>query len=76
MGLGGAGGLLGVAADPNGGVNTLRDMSHFAPESISDADFAAAVRRGLDDMRQFDEVRPIHPEDMLPPAGSGAPKNP
>ncbi len=50
MGAGSAGGLLGVAAGTEG-------MSHFSPETISDADFAAAVRRGFDDMRQLDEVR-------------------
>jgi hypothetical protein len=57
MGGGSAGGLLGIAADTKGDAETLRPMSHFSPETISDADFAAAVRRGFDDMRQLDEVR-------------------
>jgi hypothetical protein len=69
MAAGGAGGLLGIAADTKEEGNSLRRMSHFAPESISDADFAAAVRRGFDDLRALDEVRPIRPEDMLPPVG-------
>ncbi|MDR3618452.1 MAG: hypothetical protein P4L85_03810 [Paludisphaera borealis] len=72
--MGAAGGLLGVAADAKGGPQTLRPLSHFAPEAISDADFAAAVRRGLDDLRAFDEVRDIPPEEMLPPLGEAAPK--
>jgi outer membrane lipoprotein-sorting protein len=70
MGLGGAWGLLGVAADAKAAAKTLRPMSHFSQETISDADFAAAVRRGLDDIRQLDEVREMRPEDMLPP-GAG-----
>jgi hypothetical protein len=68
---GAAGGLLGIAGDAKSEPGNLRPMSHFAPDAISDADFAAAVRRGLDDFRQFDEVRPLRPEDMLPPLGKG-----
>ena len=71
MSVGGAGGLLGIAADTRGDARSGRPMSHFAPEAISDADFAAAVRRGLDDMREFDEVRDIRPGEMLPPLGPG-----
>ena len=70
MGVGSAGGLLGVAADAKAAAKTLRPMSHFSQETVSDADFAAAVRRGLDDLRQLDEVRDMRPEDMLPP-GAG-----
>jgi hypothetical protein len=73
MGVGGAGGLLGVAPEAVGDAQTLRPLSHFAPETITDADFAAAVRRGLDDLRRFDEVRAIRPEEMLPPRGEGGP---
>jgi hypothetical protein len=74
MGLGGAGGLLGVAADTKAAPNQLRGLSHFAPETVSDAEFAAAVRRGFDDLRACDEVRPVRPEDMFPPVGVGTPK--
>jgi hypothetical protein len=74
MGVGGAGGLLGVAADGKKGADPLRPLSHFSPETISNADFAAAVRRGLDDLRQLDEVRDIGPGDMLPP-GAGKQRN-
>jgi hypothetical protein len=61
--------LLGVAAGSQGDPQTLQPLSHFAPETISDTNFAAAVRRGLDDLRQCDEVRDLRPEDMLPPGG-------
>ena len=74
MGVGGAGGLLGVAADTHGDAQTLRPLSHFAPEKVSDADFTAAVRRGLDDLRQFDEIRDVRTEDMLPPEGGRSSK--
>lgn len=74
MGVGDGGGLLGVAAGAPAAAQTLRPLSHFTPEAISDADFAAAVRRGLDDLRQFDEVRDLRPEDMLPPPGAGGRK--
>ena len=70
MGAGGAGGLLGVATDVKAAPNMLRPLSHFPQETVSDADFAAAVRRGLDDLRALDEVRDLRPEDMLPP-GAG-----
>jgi hypothetical protein len=74
MGVGGAGALLGVAADTHGDAQTLRPLSHFAPEKVSDPDFTAAVRRGLDDLRQFDEVRDVRTEDMIPPEGGRASK--
>jgi outer membrane lipoprotein-sorting protein len=70
MGVGSAGGLLGVAADAKAAPKTLRPMSHFSQETVSDADFAAAVRRGFDDLRQSDEVRDLRPGDLLPP-GAG-----
>jgi hypothetical protein len=59
----------GVAADTRAEGQDLRGISSFAPESISDAEFAAAVRRGLEDLRRFDEVHVPGPEDMLPPVG-------
>ena len=74
MGVGAAGGLLGVAADARADASNGRPISRFSPEAITDADFAAAVRRGLDDLRAFDEVRDIRPEDMLPPLGEGGRK--
>jgi hypothetical protein len=55
----GSGGLLGIATDAQPGGDPLKPMSHFAPEAISDADFAAAVQRGLDDLRQLDEVHAV-----------------
>ena len=71
MAAGGAGGLLGVAADTKADPNTLRPLSHFSQETVSDADFAAAVRRGLDDLRTLDQVRDVHAEDMLLPGAGG-----
>jgi hypothetical protein len=73
MGVGGAGGLLGVAHNVKGEAKTLRPLSRFSPEAVSDADFAAAVRRGLDDLRSFDEVHEAGPQDLLPPLGNGKP---
>jgi hypothetical protein len=72
MGVGGAGRLMGVAADTKSEGPGLRGISQFAPETVSDTDFAAAVRRGLEDLRQFDEVHDPGPEDMLPPVGGGS----
>jgi hypothetical protein len=70
MGVGFAGSLIGVAADTKAAdARSGRPLSHFAPETISDAVFLAAVRRGLEDLRRFDEVHDVGPEDMLPPAG-------
>ena len=73
MAAGGVGGLLGVAADSKAEAQSLRPLSHFSPETVSDADYAAAVRRGLDDLRQFDEIREVGPQDMLPLGGEGKP---
>ncbi|AMV40596.1 hypothetical protein [Planctomyces sp. SH-PL62] len=66
--------LLGVAADAQADGSGLRSISGFLPETLTDADFAAAVRRGLDDLRGFDEVHIITPEEMLPPLGKEKPK--
>lgn len=74
MGVGGTGWLKGVAAETRPDGQSGRGISSFAPESISDPDFVATVRRGLDDLRRFDEVHDLHPEDMLPPGGGASPK--
>jgi hypothetical protein len=31
-------------------------MSHFEPDQITDAEYAVAVHRGIDDMRSLDKV--------------------
>ena len=66
MGAGGAGGLLGVPADSKAEGSPLRPLCHLSPEAISDADFVAAVRRGIDDLRRLDEVRKPGPGDLQP----------
>jgi hypothetical protein len=73
MGVGGAGSLLGVAANTPSAAQTLRPLTRFSPETVTDADFAAAVRRGLDDLRQFGEVHDLRPDDTRPPMGGGGP---
>jgi hypothetical protein len=73
MGVGGAGRLMGVAADTKSEGPGLRGISQFAPETVSDTDFADAVRRGLEDLRQFDEVHDLRPEDTRLPMGGGGP---
>jgi hypothetical protein len=62
MGVGNIGWLKGIAADTQPEGENPRSISSFAPEAISDADFSAAVRRGLEDLRDLDELR-----DILPP---------
>lgn len=70
---GGAGGLLGVAADTKREAHPLRSLTGFAAETTTDAEFAAAVRRGLDDLRELDEVHEGGPDD-LPPAPGTSPQ--
>jgi hypothetical protein len=65
MGVGGSGSLLGVALDSKVDVSGGRPQSHFDPETVSDAAIAAAGRRGLDDVRGWDEVRPFRRPDGL-----------
>jgi hypothetical protein len=67
MGVGGAGWLHGVAAETKAAGNDLRGISSYAPEAISDTEFAAAVRRGLDDLRQLDEIQKPQSERMPTP---------
>jgi hypothetical protein len=71
MQYGGSSSLMGVAADARGDAQTLKPMSRFEPDKVSDAEYAAAVRRGLDDLRQSDEIREVDAGMMLP---SGAKK--
>ncbi len=63
MGAGHVGWLLGVAGGNTPGGPSGRPLSRFAPDAISDADFAASVRRGLDDVREWDEVHAIRSMD-------------
>jgi hypothetical protein len=65
MSVSGAGGLLGVAADLKTTPQTLRPLSRILSD-VPDAEFAAAVRRGLEDLRQFDKVEDLRPDDFLP----------
>ncbi len=58
MGTGDVGHLYGVPADAKPDPIMGRSLTSFLPDQISEADFTAAVRRGLDDMRQHDEIRP------------------
>jgi hypothetical protein len=67
MGIGSSGSLMGIAADTKADGQNLRGISGFAPEAISDDAFSAAVRRGLEDLRRFDEVHDVGPEGMPPP---------
>ena len=56
MRYGGSYALYGIAADTKADTNDLRPMTHFEPDQITDAEYAAAVRRGIDDMRSLDKV--------------------
>ncbi len=38
------------------GLVDLRDPSRFEPDTIDDSAFAAAVRRGPEDLREFDKL--------------------
>jgi hypothetical protein len=71
MQYGGSSSLFGVAADAKGDGQNLKPLSRFEPDRITDTEYAAAVRRGIDDLRRFDEVHEIGPADMLPPRGQG-----
>jgi hypothetical protein len=70
---GGTYGLLGVAADSKVDASTMRSMSYFEPEKVTDAEYAAAVRRGFDDLRQTDEVHEVDPGLMAPAPGRTPP---
>ena len=63
MSVASAGGLLGVAADLKAAVKTPRSLSRISSD-VSDAEFAAAVRRGLDDLREFDKIEDLGPEGL------------
>ena len=59
--------LLGVASDNKPGGNDLRPLSHFVPEKIDDPAFAAAVRRGLEDLREYDKLGDVFLGGPRPP---------
>ncbi len=61
----GSGVLFGVAADTKNDPGGLKPLSFFKPDDISDAQYAAAVRRGIDDLRRLDEVHLPDPNDKL-----------
>ena len=46
---------------------TLRPLSRVTPET-TDEEFAAAVRRGLEDLRGFDKIEDSRPGEMPPGA--------
>ena len=71
MSVSGAGGLLGVAANLKPAPKTLRPLSRVLPD-VPEAEFAAAVRRGLDDLRELDKIEDPRPGDLLP--GMSPPK--
>ena len=67
----GSGSLYGEAADTKGDVGDLKPLSSFEPDRITEAEYIAAVRRGVDDLRRLDEVHAIDSIEMLPPRGKG-----
>jgi hypothetical protein len=71
---GGTYALLGVAADAKPDASTLKPWSHFEPDKVTDAEYAAAVRRGLDDLRQIDEVHDVDPGLVLPSGENKSPR--
>ncbi len=66
MKYGGSYALYGIAAGTKVDTNGLRPMNHFEPDQITDADYAAAVRRGIDDMRSLDKVWDPMQADLPP----------
>jgi hypothetical protein len=56
MGYGGSHSLLGIAAGTKADGSSLRPMNHFEPNQITDVEYAAAVRCGIDDLRSLDKV--------------------
>jgi hypothetical protein len=71
MQYGGSSSLFGVAADTKDNPQSGKPLSGFEPDRITEAEYAAAVRRGVDDLRRFDEVHLPDPSNDLPPAGKG-----
>ncbi len=59
----GSGSLFGDAADAKGDTRTLKPLSSFEPDRITEAEYAAAVRRGIDDLRRMDEVHLSDPNE-------------
>jgi hypothetical protein len=64
---GGTYALLGVAADAKGDSQNLKPMSSFEPDQITDAGYAAAVRRGFEDLRRVDEIVDAGPGNIVAP---------
>jgi hypothetical protein len=66
---GGSSSLFGVAADTKDNPQRGNPLSVFEPDRITEAEYIAAVRRGVDDLRRDDEVHLPDPSNDLPPAG-------
>ncbi len=65
MSVASAGGLIGIAADEKGAPN--RAMTRIMHD-VSDADFAAAIQRGIDDMSRLNQLGGSDP-GPFPPGG-------
>lgn len=61
--------LRGVATDVEPGSLSLRPPSPTSPDAVTDADFAAAVRRGMDRRRELDAIG----DEESPPRASRRP---
>ena len=67
---GNLGGLFGVASQTPRQPRNPRPVSSFDADRTSDANFAAAIQREIDDLRAIDELQEIDPAEMAP--GNGA----
>ena len=67
----GTGALYGVAADTKANPRSGRALCFFEPDRITEAEYAAAVRRGIEDLRQDDEVHMVEPGQVVPPGARG-----
>jgi hypothetical protein len=66
MRYGGAYSLFGIAARTKAGPNDLSPMTRFEPDQITDAEYAAAVRRGIDELRSLDKLWDPTPANAPP----------
>jgi hypothetical protein len=48
----------------------LRPVMHFEPNRVTDAEYAAAIRRGIDDYRSLDETWDVAPPNGVPTSGT------